>query len=87
MNLGNILREIDALKSKIADYPKQTQGEIEKGLEHFMVNYTYNSNATEGSTLTLAETRIAVIEGLTVDSKPVQDYLDAIIIEMRSIIY
>jgi len=78
MHLHDVLNEIDILKIKIAEYPKQTQGELEKDLEHFMVNYTYNSNAIEGSTLTLAETRIAVIEGLTVDSKPVQDYLDAI---------
>ena len=36
--------------------------------EEFAVEYTYNSNAIEGNTLTLRETAL-VLEGLTIDKK------------------
>lgn len=41
------------------------------------VELTYSSNAIEGNTLTLVETRV-VLEGLTVGGKPLRDHLEAI---------
>ncbi|NDV24442.1 Fic family protein [Desulfovibrio sp. JC022] len=41
------------------------------------VDWTYNSNAIEGSTLTLSETLFFLREGLTVNGKPLKDFLDA----------
>lgn len=37
--------------------------------EHLIVNWTYHSNAIEGNTLTLSETKV-VLEGITVGGKP-----------------
>ena len=42
-----------------------------------MVEYTYNSNAIEGNTLTLQETAL-VLEGITIDRKPLKDHLEAV---------
>ena len=42
-----------------------------------MVEFTYNSNAIEGNTLTLKETAL-VLEGVTVDQKPLKDHLEAV---------
>ena len=42
-----------------------------------MVEYTYHSNAMEGNTLTLQETAL-VLEGITIDKKPLKDHLEAI---------
>ena len=39
--------------------------------------WTYHSNAIEGSTLTLGETIFFLNEGLTVEGKPFKDFLDA----------
>lgn len=39
--------------------------------------WTYHSNAIEGSTLTLGETIFFLNEGLTVEGKPLKDFLDA----------
>jgi len=41
------------------------------------VEYTYDSNAIEGNTLTLQETAM-VLEGVTIDQKPLKDHLEAI---------
>ena len=42
-----------------------------------MVEYTYNSNAIEGNTLTLRETDM-VLRGLTIDQKPLKDHIEAV---------
>ena len=43
----------------------------------FVVEYTFDSNAIEGSTLTLHETRMVIEEGLTVNGRPLRDILAA----------
>jgi len=42
-----------------------------------MIEYTYDSNAIEGSTLTLRETRLVIEDGITVGEKPLGEYLAA----------
>ena len=42
-----------------------------------MIEYTYNSNAIEGNTLTLRETDM-VLKGLTIDQKPLKDHMEAV---------
>ena len=54
-----------------------TQGETERLNEQFMIEYTYNSNAIEGNTLTLRETDL-VLKGITIDKKPLKDHLEAL---------
>ncbi|EJP25802.1 Fic/DOC family protein [Peptostreptococcaceae bacterium AS15] len=54
-----------------------TEGELERLNEEFLTEYTYNSNAIEGSTLTLRETDM-VLRGLTIDRKSLKEHLDVI---------
>lgn len=54
-----------------------TQGEVERLAQEFCVEFTYNSNAIEGNTLTLRETDM-VLRGLTIDQKPLKDHLEAV---------
>lgn len=54
-----------------------TEGEVERLSEQFAVEYTYNSNAIEGNTLTLRETDL-VLRGLTIDKKPLKDHLEVV---------
>lgn len=42
-----------------------------------MIEFTYDSNAIEGNTLTLQETAM-VLEGITIDTKPLKDHLDVV---------
>ncbi|MFA5365164.1 MAG: Fic family protein [Candidatus Bathyarchaeia archaeon] len=50
---------------------------VKKLKEQLYVNYTYNSNAIEGNTLTLNETRLIIQEGITVGGKTVAEVLEA----------
>ena len=54
-----------------------TAGEVARLTEEFTVEYTYNSNAIEGNTLTLRETDM-VLRGLTIDQKPLKDHMEAV---------
>jgi len=41
------------------------------------IEYTYNSNAIEGNTLTLRETQLVIEEGITIGGKSISEYLEA----------
>lgn len=52
----SILSQIDRKKLELDTKRPLTAGEVERLNEEFVVEYTYNSNAIEGNTLTLRET-------------------------------
>ena len=53
--------------------------EVIKNLHDDMVlRYTYNSNAIEGNTLTLQETKVVLEDGLTIGGKSMREHLEAI---------
>jgi len=68
---------IDELKSQLDAHRPLSVGEITRLRDEFVINYTYNSNAIEGSSLTLRETALA-LEGITVDKRPLRDHLSAV---------
>ena len=73
----SILAQIDRKKAELDKRRPLTQGELERLNEEFTVEYTYNSNAIEGNTLTLRETDL-VLRGLTIDQKPLKDHMEAV---------
>ena len=73
----NILLQIDRKKKELDSCRPLTAGEAERLTEEFIVEYTYNSNAIEGNTLTLRETDL-VLRGLTIDQKPLKDHMEAV---------
>lgn len=74
---AEILTAIDVKKAKLDGMRPLTAGETQRLRDEFMVDFTYNSNAIEGSTLTLKETAM-VLEGMTIDQKPLKDHLEAV---------
>lgn len=72
-----ILNKIDQIRQEI-DALRPFSGELQKVLqEQLRIEWTYNSNAIEGNTLTLGETAFFLREGLTSEGKPLHDYLEA----------
>lgn len=69
--------EIDEKKKRIDAHrplPRHTLSSLRDSLN---LEWTYNSNAIEGNTLTLSETKV-VLEGITVGGKSVREHLEAI---------
>lgn len=72
-----LLSLIETKKEALSKKRPFTQGEFERLNEEFITEFTYNSNAIEGNTLTLRETDL-VLRGLTIDQKPLKDHLEAV---------
>jgi len=72
-----LLLDIDAKKVELNKRRPLTKGELQRLQDEFLVEFTYNSNAIEGNTLTLQETAM-VLEGVTIDQKPLKDHLEAV---------
>ncbi|TDP58472.1 Fic family protein [Aminicella lysinilytica] len=73
----SLLEQIEEKKNELVSRRPFTEGEVARLNEEFTVEYTYNSNAIEGNTLTLRETDM-VLRGLTINKKPLKDHLEAV---------
>jgi len=50
---------------------------VKKLWEQMQIEFTYNSNAIEGNTLSLRETQLVIQEGITVHGKSLREHLEA----------
>jgi len=73
----NLLDIVNRKKAELDTRRPLTKGEAVRLMEEFTVDFTYNSNAIEGNTLTLWETDM-VLRGLTIDRKPLKDHMEAV---------
>ena len=74
--MSNVIEKIDALKAELdalRPLPSDVVGRIEQKLR---IESNYHSNAIEGNSLTLGETRSLILHGLTAHGKPIRDHLD-----------
>lgn len=70
-------RKLDVLKQTLDSY-RPLPAEIVNNLhDDLVLRWTYNSNAIEGNTLTLKETKVA-LEGITVGGKTMREHFEAI---------
>lgn len=75
--LEKLLKISDTLRDEI-HRKKPIEGDLWETIEEkLLIEWTYNSNAIEGSTLTQGETMFFLKNGLTVEGKPFKDFLDA----------
>jgi Fic family protein len=72
------LARLDEKKAQLDAARPLPSGVVAKLKEYFDVEWTYHSNAIEGNTLTLAETRLVLLDGLTVAGKSLREHLEAI---------
>lgn len=68
---------IDSLKRLIDDYRPFSKNLANSLHEKLIVEWTYNSNAIEGNTLTMSETKV-VLEGITIGGKSMIEHLETI---------
>ncbi|MEG1016110.1 MAG: Fic family protein [Bacilli bacterium] len=72
------IKLINELNEKVNALRPFSQGELERLSEEFAIEYTYDSNAIEGSPLTLEETALVLKENITIAEKPLNFHLSAI---------
>jgi len=65
-------------KKKVLDNKRSLPVNTVKSLrENMLIEWTYNSNAIEGNTLTISETKV-VLEGITIGGKSMKEHLEVI---------
>ncbi|EIN15182.1 Hypothetical protein, Fic protein family [Mycoplasmopsis agalactiae 14628] len=73
----NLLDVIDQKLKQLNTLRAFSPSEKNRFLNDFSIENTFNSNAIEGSTLTLRET-VLVLRGIKIETKPLKYHLDAI---------
>jgi Fic family protein len=74
--LDILLRSIDEKKSRLDALRPLPQHTLASLHEKLTLEWTYHSNAIEGNTLTLRETKV-VLEGITVGGKSLREHFEA----------
>ena len=69
--------KLDKLKQRLDSYRPMPTSVVNNLHEDLVLRWTYNSNAIEGNTLTLKETKV-VLEGITVGGKTMRAHFEAI---------
>jgi Fic family protein len=76
--INKLLEKLSKYKKELDSLRPLPQANLAKLKEYFDVELTYNSNAIEGNTLTLGETKLVILEGITIGGKSVKEHLEAL---------
>ncbi|MCF6806958.1 Fic family protein [Thiotrichales bacterium 19S9-12] len=69
--------KFDQMKQRLDSYRPLSKELVDNLYDNLILNWTYHSNAIEGNTLTLKETKVA-LEGITVGGKTLREHFEAI---------
>jgi Fic family protein len=72
------LARVDALKTRFDAALPLPPSLLESLRLDWEVTHTFNSNAIEGSTLTLGETKAILLDGVTIGGKSLREHLEAV---------
>lgn len=75
---NNRFKDNDEYKAKIDAYRPLDENILKQIKAYFKISFTYTSNAIEGNSLSLNETKIIIEDGITIGGKPVKDHLEVI---------
>lgn len=75
-SITSIFNHLDQLKAKLDNYRPLPKSVVDNLYENLVLNWTYHSNAIEGNTLTLQETKVA-LEGITIGGKTLREHFEA----------
>lgn len=73
----SLLRNIEEKKRRLDSLRPLPKDAVQKLLEDLRLRHTYHSDAIEGNTLTLQETKLVLEEGITIGGKPLKDHIEA----------
>lgn len=77
MTIQELLKRIDNYADMIRAYRPLSAQEVKELDAYYRIGVTYSSNALEGNSLTLTETKVLLEDGLTVGGKPIRDCYEA----------
>jgi Fic family protein len=73
----SLFKKIDEKKHRLDNLRPLPKDAVKKLLEDIRLRHTYHSDAIEGNTLTLQETKLVLEQGITIGGKPLKDHIEA----------
>ncbi len=73
MKYADLLEKINQILKEISAHRPLSKGEFTELQKSLKVEFTYNSNAIEGNTLTRSETKLVIEDGLTIAGKTIRE--------------
>lgn len=73
-----LLKQIDSKKKKLDSFRPLNSEQVKNLKRLFDVDFTYNSTVIEGNTLSLRETRVVLLDGITIGGKSIHEHLEVI---------
>ncbi len=74
---SDLLEKIQRKKERLDAHRPLPESAVGKLRDELRLLHTYHSNAIEGNTLTLQETKLVLEEGITIGGKSVREHLEA----------
>mgnify|MGYP003623647012 FL=1 len=76
--MGEDFARLDILKKRLDALLPLPSDAVKNQHDDRLVRYTYHSNAIEGNTLTMQETKVVLEDGLTIGGKSMREHLEAV---------
>jgi len=73
----SLLDKIKKKKKKLDSLRPLPKDPVKRIIEDIRLRHTYHSDAIEGNSLTLQETKLVLEEGVTIGGKPLKDHIEA----------
>lgn len=74
----NIYGKIDRCHEAISDKRPFEGHMLEQLMDYYRIGLTWSSNALEGNTLTISETKVVLEDGLTIGGRPLRDFYETV---------
>ncbi|MBD3350902.1 MAG: Fic family protein [Candidatus Lokiarchaeota archaeon] len=73
----SLIDKIEKKKQKLDSLRPLPKDAVKRIIEDIRLRHTYHSDAIEGNSLTLQETKLVLEEGITIGGKPLKDHIEA----------
>jgi len=74
----NKIKEVENLKKEIASFQPLKRRKVQELKQYYRIGLTYSSNAIEGNSLSEAETKIILEDGIAIGGKLVKEHLEVL---------
>ena len=75
---NNRFKDNNEYRTKINEHRPLSEDALRQIKEYYKIGLTYASNAIEGNTLNLAETKVVLEDGITIGGKSLKEHYEAI---------
>lgn len=73
-----LIQRADTLKKQLDQHRPLSEAHLQKLMDYYKIEYTYDSNRIEGNTLSLKETALVIEKGMTIRGKSVREHFEAV---------